>query len=101
MFGSRSLKNFPTPQIFYNIKCFTLFNRVNFVGEIIDGDAAALVTKVGPALISSAARIQGPIMSQDSKGEHFKLVKDIHQDIEDFTPLENQHINGVTPKYRD
>jgi len=29
-------------------------------------------------------------MSQDIKGDHFKLVKDIHQDMKDFTPLENQ-----------
>jgi len=29
-------------------------------------------------------------MGQDIKGDHFKLAKDIHQDMEDFTLLENQ-----------
>ena len=36
-------------------------------------------------------------MGQNIKGDHFKLVKDIHQDMEDFTPIENQQMNGITP----
>jgi hypothetical protein len=38
-------------------------------------------------------------MGQDIKGDHFKLVKDIHQDMEDFTPLENQTNEWDNPKY--
>ena len=49
----------------------------HFVDDIIDGDAVTLITKVGTALISSPAWIQGTIMSQDIKGDHFKLMKDI------------------------
>jgi fructose-1,6-bisphosphatase/inositol monophosphatase family enzyme len=56
----------------------------HFVDDIVDGDAVTLITKVGAALISSPAWIQGTIMSQDIKGDHFKLVKDIDQDMEDM-----------------
>jgi fructose-1,6-bisphosphatase/inositol monophosphatase family enzyme len=56
----------------------------HFVDDIIYGDAVTLITKVGAAFISSPAWIQGTIMSQDIKGDHFKLVKDIDQDMEDM-----------------
>jgi len=58
----------------------------HFVDDVIYGDTAALIAKISAAFISSPARIQGTIMSQDIKGNHFKLVKDIHQDMEDFRP---------------
>ena len=56
----------------------------HFVDDIIDGDALTLITKVGAAFISSPGRVQGTVMGQDIKGDHFKLVKDIHQDMEDL-----------------
>jgi hypothetical protein len=36
---------------------------------------------------------------QDIKNDHFKLVKDFHQDMEDFTPSENQRMNGGLAKH--
>ena len=58
----------------------------HFVDDVIYGDTAALITKISAAFISRPGRVQSAIMGQDIKGDHFKLVKDIHQDMEDFRP---------------
>jgi len=59
----------------------------------------ALIAEVSAAFIPRPCGIESTVMGQDIKGDHFKLAKDVDKDMEDFTPLENQQMNRVTPKY--
>ena len=57
---------------------FNLFN------DIVNGNTGTLITEIGAALIPSPGRIKGAVMSQDFKGDHLQLMKDIDQDVKDF-----------------
>jgi hypothetical protein len=55
----------------------------DFINDIIDSDTTALIAEVSAAFISCPSGIEGAVMGQDFKGDHFKLVKDIDQDMKD------------------
>jgi hypothetical protein len=55
-----------------------------FSDNIVNSDARALITKICTAFVSCPGRIEGAIMSQNVKGNHFQPVKDTHQHMEDF-----------------
>ena len=57
---------------------FNLFN------DIVNGNTGALIAEIGAALIPSPGRIKRAVMSQDFKGDHLQLMKDIDQDVKDF-----------------
>jgi hypothetical protein len=48
----------------------------HFVDDIIYGDAVTLITKVGATLISSPARIQSTIMSQNIKS--YRVILELY-----------------------
>jgi len=50
----------------------------------LHADAVALVTEIGASLVSSPCGIKGAIVRQDIKGDHFKVVKDIDQDMKNL-----------------
>jgi hypothetical protein len=44
----------------------------------------ALIAEVSAAFVPSPCGIQGTVMSQDIKGDHFELMKDVNEDVKDF-----------------
>ncbi len=52
--------------------------------DIFYGDRSTLITEIGTAFITSPCGIQGAVVCQDLKGDHFELVKYIYKKMEDF-----------------
>ena len=61
-----------------------LFHRVNFFNDIFNRDTGTLSTKVSTALVTRPCRIKRAVVGKDLEGDHFKLLKDTHQDMKDF-----------------
>ncbi|MEE9168278.1 MAG: hypothetical protein V3U73_00860 [bacterium] len=43
-----------------------------------------MIAEISTALVSGPCGIECAIMGKDLKGNHFKLMKDVHKDMEDF-----------------
>ena len=52
--------------------------------DIRNRDGVTLMAKVSTAFITSPCGVEGAVMSQDFKGNHFELVKDFNKDMKDF-----------------
>ena len=69
--------------------------------DIFNGDAGTLIAKIGTSLVASPGGIERTVMGQDSECDHFKLAKDVDQDMEDFTPIENQQLKWAASECLD
>ena len=55
----------------------------DFFGDILDGYPGTFITEVGAAFVFGPGRIEGAVMGEDLEGNHFQVMEDAHQDMED------------------
>ena len=52
--------------------------------DIFNGDAGALIAKIGTPLVPSPGGVKRAVVGQDFKGDHLQLMEDIDQNMEDL-----------------
>jgi hypothetical protein len=54
------------------------------IDGIRNGNTRTLITEIATPFIPCPGRIKGSVMGQDLKGDHLKLMEEVHQHMEDF-----------------
>ena len=55
----------------------------DLIDHIGDSDVGAFLAEVGAALVPGPRGIEGPVVGEDFEGNHFQLMEDAHEDMED------------------